>query len=347
MATASRKPDSGVNAPIVDLLKDQPFRVGFFQAVRLLRRLLPHRKAPGKFVPPSQEVVRFVANPSLDFPASEVQAVDWHGLAEKPVTMAVNFMGLCSPVGVLPQHYTELIIDRAQKKDNGFRDFLDLFNHRLISLFYRAWERQRFLVGYEQKEKDPLTTMLLSFIGLNTAGLAGRQVVSDQSFAFYSGLLAQQPRSAQSLRQILADYFRVKVEIEQFVGKWVRLPLANQTCLDETESFNAQLGLGAVVGDEVRDHQSTVRIKLGPLTREQYMDFLPTPEARAYPALKSLLKFYSNDVIDFEIQLVLKREETPGLELKPDPSGGLMLGWTTWVKNAPLNRDPGETVLQL
>ncbi len=347
MATPSRKPDPGIDEPLLDLLKNEPYKVSFFQAVRLLRRVLPHRKTPGKFVPPAQEAVRFVSNPSLDFPASEIQAVDWPLSPEAPVTMTVNFMGLSSPVGVLPQHYTELIIDRAQRKDNGFRDFLDLFNHRLISLFYRAWEKSRFFVGYELKESDQLTTLLLSLIGLNTSGLASRQTVKDQSLAFYSGLLAQQPRSAHALRQILSDYFQVNVEIDPFVGRWVHLPVSNQTSLDDSETINTQLGCGAIVGDEVRDYQSTVRIKLGPLTREQYMDFLPTSEARGYPALKSLLKFYSNDVIDFEIQLVLKREETPAMELQGNHEKGLRLGWTTWIKNAPLSRDPGETVLQL
>jgi type VI secretion system protein ImpH len=347
MATPSRKPDPDVEKPLDWTLKNEPFKIGFFQAVRLLRRRMPQRKAPGSFVPPAQEAVRFISNPSLAFPAGEIQEIKWPTNAEEPPRMVVNFMGLCSPVGVLPQHYTELIIDRAQNKDNGFRDFLDLFNHRLISLFYRAWEKYRFFVGYERREEDKLTTMLFSLIGLNTAGLAGRQAVHDQSLAFYSGLLAQQPRSAQSLTQILADYFQVDVALEQFVGKWVRLPQNTQTCFDDAESVNTQLGGGAVLGDEVCDHQSSVRIKLGPLTRDQYLDFLPTKTAKAYPALKALLKFFSNDVIDFEIQLILKREETPALKLGASDHSGLMLGWTTWVKNAPMGRDPGETVLQM
>jgi type VI secretion system protein ImpH len=149
------------------------------------------------------------------------------------------------------------------------------------------------------------------------------------------------------LRQILEDYFDVPVEIEQFVGRWVRLSESDQTCFSDNESVHVQLGKGAVVGDEIWDQQSMVRVKLGPLSRRQYMDFLPLPESKGYGALKSLLKFYSNDQLDFEVQLILKREETPPFAMTGDPETQLLLGWVSWVKNAPLGRDPGETILRM
>lgn len=358
MAAPNLKFEPELEEALVTLLKTESFRVQFFEAVRLLRRLLPHRKPVGYFVPPGEEIVRFVAHPSLNFPASEIQSLDWPDDPEDPVTMMVNFMGLAAPNGVLPEPYVELIIERSQKRigkdrngqdrfDNGFRDFLDIFNHRFISFFYRAWEKHHFFVPYEGRQADQLTPLLMSFIGLGTQGLLLRQVVADQTLAHYAGLLGQHPRSAQALRQILEDYFEVPVEIEQFVGHWVRLPLGDQTRFDDTESIHVQLGFGAVAGDEIWDQQSIVRIKLGPLSLVQYLDFLPTPEGRAYPALKSLLRFYSNDQLDFQVQLVLKQEETPRLQLTGEDDSNMMLGWITWIKNAPLGRDPAETVLEM
>jgi type VI secretion system protein ImpH len=102
-----------------------------------------------------------------------------------------------------------------------------------------------------------------------------------------------------------------------------------------------------VAGDEMWDQQSTVLVKLGPLNRRQYVDFLPAPKSKGYPALKSLLKFYANDQLDFEVQLVLKREEAPAFELNDGPENNLMLGWISWIKNVPLGRDPGEAILQM
>jgi type VI secretion system protein ImpH len=353
-------PNVGVDPEqaLVDLLKTEPFRVQFFEAVRLLRRLLPARKPVGHFVQPQTEIVRFLAHPSLDFPASEIQELDWPDQPGAQVKMMVNFMGLCASNGVLPAVYTELIIERSLKKigkdssgkekfDNGFRDFLDIFNHRFISLFYRVWEKHHFYVPYEGREVDQLTPLLLSFIGLGTKGLLHRQVVSDQALVYYAGLLGQQPRSAQALQQILEDYFNVPIEIMQFVGRWVRLPLRDQTQFDDAESIHTQLGFGAVAGDEIWDQQSMVRVKVGPLPLTQYLDFLPTPQGRAYPALKALLKFYANDQLDFQVQLVLQQEETPALRLTGEPGGNVLLGWVTWIKNAPLGRDPSETILEM
>lgn len=347
MAVASWKFDSDVERNLIGLLKERPFDVRFFEAVRLLRRILPQRKAVGQFVPPGTEAVRFVAHPSLAFPASEIQSLEWKDNPEAPVRMMVNFMGLAAPNGVLPPPYIELIIERSQRRNDGFRDFLDIFNHRFISLFYRAWEKHHFFVSYERRETDPLTPLLFTFIGLGTKGLLSRQAVEDQSLAYYAGLLAQHPRSAQALKQILEDCFEVPVEIEQFVGRWISLPLHDQTCFNDTESINVQLGRGVVAGDEVWDQQSTVLIKLGPLSRERYADFLPTSRSKAYPALKALLKFYSNDQIDFEIQLILKRDEAPVFELTDESENNLMLGWISWIKNVPLGRDPAEAVLQM
>jgi type VI secretion system protein ImpH len=270
----------------------------------------------------------------------------------------VNFMGLAAPNGVLPPPYTELIMERATKKvgkdkngkdkfDNGFRDFLDIFNHRFISLFYRVWEKHHFFVPYEGRETDQVTSLLFSFIGLGTKGLLHRQVVSDQALAYYAGLLGQRPRSAQAIQQILEDYFEVPVEVVQFVGRWVRLPKSDQTQFEDTESIHVQLGFGAVAGDEIWDQQSMVRIKLGPLSLAQYLDFLPTPQGRAYTSLKSLLKFYSNDQLDFQVQLVLRQEETPSLQLTGEVGGNVLLGWVTWIKNVPLGRNPEETILEM
>jgi type VI secretion system protein ImpH len=326
----------------------KPFEIGFFQAVRLLRRLLPGRTAVGRFSPPAAEVARFAAHPSLAFPASEIQELTLPSDDSSPATVQVNFMGISSPQGVLPTPYTELIIERAQKKDNALRDFLDLFNHRLISFFYRAWEKDHFFVSYELGEPDSVTPLLMDLLGLGTAGLARRQLVPDQALIFYAGLLTQKPRSAQNLKQLLTDYFGVKVEIEQFVGSWVPVRLIDQTTLDDSESPVQQLGFGAIVGDEVWDQQSTVRVKLGPLTREQYLGFLPREESEAYRDLKSLLKFWANDELDFEVQLILEGEQTPRFEVVDETDDTApLLGWTTWISNRRMERNPDETTLYI
>ena len=191
-------------AEIREALEREPFCFDFFQAVRLLERLMPQRQAVGKFVNPSREVVHFGAHPSVSFPPSQL-----HSLTLKegePARMTVNFMGLTGPLGVLPHYYTELVIVRERAKDGALRDFYDIFNHRMIALFFQAWQKYRFTVAYERGELDRFSHHLLDLIGLGTEGLQNRQAVLDESLIYYAGLLAQWPRSASALRQVLTDY---------------------------------------------------------------------------------------------------------------------------------------------
>lgn len=332
-------------AHVEELLHSDPWSFSFFQAVRLMERIFRGRSPVGRFMHPSREVVRFGAHSATGFPASQIQEIRWD-TGNAPF-MVVNFMGLTGPSGVLPLYYSELVRERLRQKDPTLLAFLNLFNHRMVSLFYQAWEKYRFTVAYERGERDRLSHHLLDFIGLGTPGLQSRLAVADDSLLFYSGLLALHTRSALSLKSILEDYFDVPVEVEQFVGAWYPLADADQCCFDNGQSFSEQLGVGAVVGDEIWDQQSGLRIRLGPLTLKQYVDFLP--QGSAWEPLRAITRFFSGNEIDFEVQLVLRRDDVPACELDDQPSSGVVpqLGWLTWAKTAPMGRDPGDTILRL
>ena len=322
------------------MLDREPYCFEFFQAVRLLARMAPERQVVGRFAHPADEVARFSANTSVAFPASEIQSLARR--EDGPAEMQVNFMGLTGPTGVLPLDYSHMVMERVRAKDRTLRDFFDLFNHRMIALFYQAWEKYRFSIPYERGERDRFSHYVLALLGLGTPGLQDRQDVPDDALVFYSGLLSPHPRSATALRQVLADYFGVPVEIEQFVGAWYPVERESQCALGDDGSYSDQLGFGAVVGDEIWDQQSRVRIQFGPLALEQYEDFLPGGEAHRH--VRALASFFAAGEYDVEIQLILRRDEVPPCELRP---AGRRLGWTSWVKSAEFTRDPGETVLEL
>src|SRR5437588_10322428 len=97
--------------------------------------------------------------------------------------LVASFMGLTGPKGALPDHYTELLIrlgrERKDVERTALRDWLDLFNHRFLSLFYRAWEKYRFQIPYERgdyalTEPDVFTRALLAFVGLEMPALRDR-----------------------------------------------------------------------------------------------------------------------------------------------------------------------------
>jgi len=344
MATKGRPSDPDVSVSKAEVeLRKEPFLFEFFQAVRLLERLFPDKSPVGRFHPPSAEVVRFIANSTLAFPASEVQSLEWPN--DGAGRMKVNFMGLTGPEGVMPLYYTSLLAERTRAGDRSAVDFFDIFNHRMISLFYLAWEKYRFSIAYEREGLDPFSHHLMDLIGLGTPGLQNRLPVLDDSLLYYAGLLAQHPRSAEALRNILRDYFEVPVDVEQFAGGWYPLDRNTQTALQDGFGESEQLGFGAVVGDEVWDQTARVRIGIGPLSLQEYQDFLP--QGSAFESLRALTDFFSNGEIDFELKLILERSDVPPLELGAEGEDAPQLGWHTYIKTRPMKQDASETILQL
>jgi len=320
------------------MLDEEPFRVHFFQAVRMLQRMEQDRKPVGYFITPQGETIRFSARTSLAFPPSEIYEL--RRAENGQMSMTVEFMGLCAAISVMPAPYTEFLIARAREKDHAMEDFLNIFNHRMISFFYRGWEKYRFFIEYEKSGEDRLSGRLLDLLGLGTEGLRGRGGIPDDAYLNYVGLLARQVRSAASLRQILEDYFGVQVRIQQFAGAWRKLNPENQTCFTGFGGASERLGVGVVAGDEVWDHHGRIRISLGPMRFEKYLKFLPGQDA--YHELVAWLKFYSNGSYETEVQLVLAREDAPPCELGSGGEKRPQLGLVSWLKTKPLDRDPAD-----
>jgi type VI secretion system protein ImpH len=324
-------------------LRREPSAFDFFQAVRLLSRLLPDRQTVGRFSDPNSETVRFHSETEIGFPPSQIADLEWPPGAQP--RMRVTFMGLFGPNGVLPLYYSALVRERLRAHDSALHEFLNIFNHRIISLFYQAWEKHHFTAGYERNEPDPLSPHLMDLLGLGTPLLSSRHGFPDEALLFRCGLLAPHVRSAAALRALLIDYFEVPVEIEQFVGKWFSIDEDSRCRFSDSACDSERLGGGAVVGDEIWNQQSGVRIRLGPLTLQQYLDFLP--EGGAHQPLRELVRFFGGDELDFEVQLILQKEDVPACELGAEGPAAPRLGWLSWASAAPPKQDRDESVLQI
>lgn len=358
MATTRGRTDTSLKATLLQ----ESYRFDFFQAVRLLERLYPERCPVGEANEPSQEVVRFHGRHALSFPPSEIYEItapregeEKTGGKNSPFEMVVNFMGLTGPMGVLPRHYTELLMERPPQK--ALRDFFDIFNHRLISLFYLAWEKHQPLVAFEKAapaksnpgdheskpgaekthsprrlapgRRDTFATILFSLIGLGTRGLRGRlQETEDETFMLYAGLMAQRPLSASALEGLLQDYFGVTIKVEQFQGRWLSLEADDGSRLGDEGSNNA-LGVSTALGDQIWDQQTKFKITVGPIDMEKLFAFLPTGEA--YHALGWMTRFLVGDALDFDIQVILQSNGIPEWRLGGDGKQAPRLGWCTWL----------------
>lgn len=325
---------------LLSVLRKEPYSFRFFQIVRLLERLHPASRPVGFFVSPAEEVVRFSSPPSQNFPASEIQS--YTEREQQPEKLEVNFMGLNVVNGPMPVVYAAALRERERQKDRTALDFFDIFNHRIISLFYRAWKKYRFYIAYESTGtgEDDITRSLYDLVGLGTPGLRNRMAFADEAAIYYGGILGRSVRSVEGLRQILEDYFRAPIEIAQFTGRWERLPPAQQTVLNETSSFPECLGQGTVVGDEIWNQQGTLTVRIGPMPLQRYRQFLPG--AAGQKELHAWLKFYARGEFDFIVQLVLDRNDVPQTVLPAQRELGQRLGYESWLKARPFTRDPDE-----
>jgi type VI secretion system protein ImpH len=360
-----------------DKLASEFFEFDFFQAVRILEKLAPDRVPIGLDGPPADEIARFRAHLSMAFPPSQIVALAPVSEEHPNPLLTVTFLGLYGPSGVLPTHYTQLLMDLVRDvrgaERYSLRDWLDLFNHRFISLFYRAWEKYRFYLPFERGEAfdsttDTFTLGIRSLMGLGSTALTDRlgvvdaeQVaravewggrksvaklakIDDIALLHFAGFFVQRPRNATNLRSLLADYFRLPVEVRQFQGQWLAIPEDGQTRIGTFGS----LGVDAIAGERVWDVQSRFRLRLGPLTYAQFEDLLPDtapiPERKTFFLVAQLARLFAGSEYDFDIQLVLAASEVPEIMLGDQPGAGPRLGWTMWLISAPPGEDADDAV---
>jgi len=336
MATTNGRTDTSLKHHLFD----EPYRGDFYQAVRLLRQIDPERNRVGRDGDPRREAARFRTRAGLTFPASQIHQIKPESSDGTPPEMMVAFMGLTGPLGVLPQHFTELVAERARYRDTAIWEFFDVFNHRMISLFYRVWEKHRLGAAYDSGELDEITSYLFATIGMGTEGLRNRMSIPDQAMLLYGGLIAQRPHSAGVIAAILSDYFSVPAAVVQFEGQWLELEETNQSRLGKS---NSRLGVDTIAGRRVWDNQSKLRARFGPLTFEQFKAFLPVGSA-AKPAA-DLLRFLVGMEFDFDINLELEANEVPDCTLTTRGDSRPMLGWTTWLKTRAFTTDDSQVVL--
>lgn len=319
---------------VEDWLMAEGYRFDFYQAVRLLE-LLDRSSVPVAEGPDARkETVRFHSRVSFEFPASEVQEITPSTGPGEPAAMTVNFLGLAGALGPLPTSFTELLLDRVRSRDTGMRDFLDIFNHRLVSLMYRIRKVHRLQLNNDAPEDTHIAGYLRSFLGIGLPSL--EKMLDDDAGGIhsrellgYAGLLSRRPISASVLQQVLAHHFRIPVRIRQLVGAWRPLAVDQHTRIGFRLGQNQRLGSDALLGTRIWDQQGRFRIEIGPTSLARVQEFLPNGHS-ARP-LARITRFYVGNSLDFTVRLRLKADEVPETRL-----GTARLGWTSWLKTKPL-----------
>jgi type VI secretion system protein ImpH len=346
MSTTRRRKDTSV----VKQLAQRPFDYTFKQAVRLLERaatFLNHdarafaKNPVARFSPPANEVVRFHSRQSMSFPSAELEniSIKKNDAAPNQWRVFVNFMGLTGSSGVLPYHYSELVLQRFKHKDKSMMNFLDLFNHRTISLFYQASTKYNLPLEYERKKLNPPpggdtdnhTQILLALIGLGSRGLQHRLYTKDESLLYYAGLFSSKVRSPSGLKQIINNHFGIPVEIKEFIGQWQELIDDVRTRLPGfavPRGQNNQLGKSLMLGRKGWFAQGKIRIILGPLSSDQLHNF--APGTATLKTLDEIVRLYINFEYDYDYVMRIKRADIPD-RIRLNKMTPSIMGWNTWL----------------
>jgi type VI secretion system protein ImpH len=301
-----------------------PWEYGFYQAMRRLEAHFRDRPRFGRSVRPAQDPVRLAQEPSVTFaPAALARWEPAEG--DHAARLLVHFFGLFGPDGPLPLHLTEHARDRSRNhRDPSFQRFADIFHHRALSLFYRAWANSRPTISFDRPEDDRFALYTGALVGLGMESLRNRDAMPDLTKLHFAGHLSCQTRHAEGLASILSEFFKMPVRIECFVGAWLTLQRSDWTRLgDRVET--ATLGATALPGARVWSRQHKFRIVFGPLSLADYLRLLPG--GTSFHRLIPIVRNYAGDTLVWDVNLILRQDEVPPIRLGQQGR----LGWTTWL----------------
>jgi type VI secretion system protein ImpH len=323
---------------VTDELARSPFGFDFFRAVRLLETCRPDLPRVGASRSPAQDPVRFRQNPSLAFAPSTIESCQQPADGTVP-TLFLRFFGLLGPNAPLPPHLTEYAHERIlHHGDPTFAAFLNIFNHRLASFFYRAWSANQKALDLDRPEHQRFALFIGSLFGMGMESLQNRDAVPDNAKLYFAGRLANMTRNAEGLEVILGAFLNMKAEIQTFVGRYLDLP-PDSLCQLGGSPETGCLGVNAIAGARFFDCQLNFRIRLGPMTFAEYERMLPG--GASFERVKYWVLNYCGKHYFWDVQLVLQAGEIPKTQLGKHGR----LGWTTWLSTLPFQHDVADLIL--
>ena len=310
---------------LFDRLVEAPEEHHVFQALRVLEAHYSDAPRLGESRRPRQDPLRLGQEAELAFPPSSI-ADFTPATKEGPARLTNRFFGLFGPQGPLPLHLTEYARDRKRNhRDPTLVGFADMLTHRMMSLLYRAWTEGAPAVSFD-RDDDPLADRVAALAGYHGKGLKDRDEMPDLAKLHFTGILGQGTKTPAGLVAMLSDFVQVPVHLEEFVGSWLQLEPD-----DRWQMGRGQGGLGqsTSLGEKVWSRSSKFRLRIGPLTLEDYERLLPG--GTTLDRLRSIVRSYVGDFLDWDVNLVLAGDAVPRSSL----GGATRLGHTSWIRSRP------------
>lgn len=283
--------------------------------------------------------IRLMSHVHLNWPPSDIHKVSIGREINTAHELHVNFLGLAGAQGPLPITVTELLMSRVRAGDHALKDFLDLFNQRLLELLHGAHKKLNPLFDAGPITKTTYGRTLLAIAGAAGEHQSNRNAFSDRSLLAYAGLMWMQPRNAMGLEQILSHYFQISFVSEGNKGRWYSLISQDQSRLGHVRGRQNCLGKDAALGGRCWDEGFYFVLACEPLDLTAYTSFLPT--GASYGALRDFLRFYVHVRARTIVRLCIKPTQCKALRL----NGQSRLGWTSWLTGSSSHKRDYETQL--
>lgn len=333
--------DTDKTMDILQRLSKEPYRFDFYQAVRHIECQHNDKPRLGETLRPSDDSIRFGQQPSMIFAPSSIASIQLEkneNNNNELIRMQVYFFGMFGPNGALPLHLTQYTQDRQRTaRDEALGHFIDIFHHRLLSLFYRTWANKEPTVHYDRPDEDRFHHYLGAMLGIGSPALQNRDAMHDNSKLHYAGHLSAQTRHAEGLTAILQAFFNVPVRLTECVGEWLTIPKQSR-CYLGINNEGGTLNEDAVLGGKSWQRQYKFSVHIGPMKLTEYEALLP--KKKKHKQIATLIKNYLGLELTWDLNLILNKHDIPKTRLGQYGQ----LGWSSWLHNQPPRIDASDFV---
>ena len=312
-------------ASVIDDLITIPTAYEFIQATRLLRHV-PESSRAGYWA----NSFKFHSSLNLNFPVSEIEILK---LDNEHIHITNLIVGLTGMQGALPYTYSHKIKYSSRQQKVETINFLGLFNHKLTAQYVDASLTYHLPVRYEIEKENDYLDILHALNGYVSS--QQDQCELDDYFAEFSGLMQGQNNTAYALSTMLNCIFKADFQIKEFIKEKFKLDDAQKITLGGLST--SLLGVNTFCGESIRQIDGKIEIQIGPLSRTDYLSFLP--QQKMSEKLKKILTTWCSPTLMVDLRLIFKKEELQPLCLNSNLQLGLAQGAFLMPKPAEHNSE--------
>lgn len=310
-------------------------KMNFYRFCQLLEQITSNKHTIGITDSPVSDPIRFAPTVERSFPAGELKCIERSDYSERPATVRTRFLGLYGVDSNLPSILSD---DISMQMDGyeGITDFLDIFNHRILTQFYRIWLKYHYPASFLYGGEDPVSKCLIGLTGLGIKGTEVQIESPTSRFLALLGLITQRTRPAEGIEGMIRIVVpNCQVSVQEFYPIWVSVTERSRLLERQT-----QLDGSSILGRHFRDSTQTVRIRITPNSHDDIISFLP--DGQFYQDIMALLRFYLGYRVDAQLELKIERNNMPITRLRTTRS---RLGQTSSLINPFAKDNPKEDII--